>query len=176
MIFDRYAGDYRLENQSDTSGKIKTVAVYRGKKYHLALSTDVLCAFRREWLIWLLSAVVLFVPGLFLNGAGGRRPYVTLPYIALLLPLYMCAAMLPLLSGGRAHFERRQKERIERRSRGCPLAMVALALVSGAGRIAICWAEGHWSVPDMICAAAMLLTAVCGAQLFVVGKRLRFEG
>ena len=175
MIFNRYAGDYRLENQTDASGRLKTVAVYRGREYYLALSAGELRTFCRKWLLWLLPIAALFVPGFFLNGAGGRRPYVTLPYIALLLPLYLSAAMLPLLRRERTCFERKDRDRIERRSRGCPLLIALLALISGIGRIAVCWMEGHWSAPDMVCATAMLLTAFCGAKLFALGRQLRFN-
>ncbi len=175
MIFDRYAGEYRLKNQSDASGKIKTVPVYCGKQYRISVSGDTLKAFARKWLRSLIVNTVLFLPGLFLNGAGGRHPYVVFPYIFLLLPIYLCASMLLLLKGNRTYWEHRQRDQIERRSRGCPLIMALLSLISGAGRIIACSVNGTWSAADAICAATMLLMCVCSVGMFRLGKKLNFE-
>ena len=175
MIFDRYAGEYRLENQSDVNGKIKTVAVYHGREYHITVSGETLRSFLRKWCGGLVVNVILFLPGLFLNGAGGRHPYVMFPYILLLLPIYLCAGMVFSLRGKRKYWEHRERDRIERRSRGCPVMMSALSLISGAGRIIACCVNGTWSAADAICAAAMLLMCICSAGMFVLDKKLKFD-
>ena len=63
VIFDRYAGEYRLENQSDANRKIKTVAVYHGREYHITVSGETLRSFLRKWCGGLVVNVILFLLG-----------------------------------------------------------------------------------------------------------------
>ncbi len=85
MSFRKYAGDYRLENVTGRSGKLKTVAVYKGDGYAFAASPEELSAVKPV----VIACVLLFwaaqFVALLLNTRCARCMWVLMPQAFALL-------------------------------------------------------------------------------------------
>ena len=132
MVSRKYAADYRLENVRDKNGRLKTVAVYKGRYYRFSENPETV---RREGRLFALLtglSVLLFVGALFLNSTLTRQMYVLMPFLFSMLPLgYQVVAVYYILTAPDA-FTRERNDKMHDRLAKCTLFV---SLFSGASLI-----------------------------------------
>lgn len=176
MSSRKYAGDYRLENV-ERGGKLKAVAVYRGKRYRLADRA----AFERVMprLIGLATAFWLAqLIALLLRTQCAHIIYVIMPMVFAMLPFWMaCKAIYSAVSGSRGtYFTREQSDKLQSRLAGGSVIAAALTGASFIGTFVYFVSSG--SVPTAADIAFALCTAVqtaAGALCFTQRQALLTE-
>ena len=127
MASHKYLGDYRLEN-IEKNGKIKTVAVYRGKNYAFvdpaALSRSRTRLLACGGVFWLAQALALTLPS-----DWGHLVFVIMPMVFAMLPFWFASAGLYTAYYVRPPLRREQAEKVQSRFAGGSLMA---ALLSGA--------------------------------------------
>lgn len=101
MITNKYARDYRLENQIDAKGRTVTKAVYVGKYYTFEKTEAEVRAGRTVLLIAGIAAVCMIALGLAVyNNRGFASQYYTLvPFLLCVFPLlYLGMALYSILT------------------------------------------------------------------------------
>lgn len=98
MSSRKYAGDYRLENVPGRSGKLKTVAVYRGAEYFLQFRPELFAALRQQIKIAVGVYWVSQLASFLLNTRLARCAWVVMPQAFSLLPFgYLTVGVMMLM-------------------------------------------------------------------------------
>ncbi len=132
MSFRKYAGDYRLENVPGRSGKLRTVAVYKGDGYGFSADDGELRRAKPQ----LIGCVLLFwlsqLIALSLNTRCARCMWVLMPQAFALLAFGFVTVGVWMLLRARLPMTREYAERMrDRFSGGALMAM----LLNGAALI-----------------------------------------
>ena len=127
MASHKYLGDYRLENV-EKNGKLKTVAVYRGRYYRFinpeALRKDRTRLIVSAAVFWLAQLVALTVPS-----DWAHLMFVIMPMVFAMLPFWFASMGIYTAFAVRPPLRRDQAEKVESRFSGGSLIA---ALLSGA--------------------------------------------
>lgn len=130
MASHKYLGDYRLENV-EKNGKLKTVAVYRGKYYAFvdpaALSRDRVKLLVCGGVFWLAQLIALTLPSDF-----GHQLFVIMPMVFAMLPFWFASMGLYTAYFAKRPMIREQAEKVQSRFAG---GSVIAAALSGASLI-----------------------------------------
>ena len=163
MVSRKYLGDYRLENRVDPkSGKLKTVPVYRGAWF--AFTADAAAVRRAKQIYPALSVLcaALFLAELLLNAPCGHAVYVTLPFAAMVFPIFFCLAGSRRLLTAGDKVTREHADKIQRRFASSSFMMVLFSAISSAGHL-LYFCRAGLRAPDAISflmALGILLSAV----------------
>jgi len=172
VISKKYLKDYRLEEQIDSNGRIKTKAVYTGGDYTitpgfpkgkktLILYHSVLSA---------LSFIVAIIP----VSQAARTIYIIMPFVFTALTIYIMTATAVSLYLCKEKMKREQAERISNRLPACSLVTMILtgaALTGQAITAAVSWEV--FSAGDMIFSISALVIFVATAVIFIKCKSIR---
>ena len=132
MVSRKYAADYRLENVRDKNGRLKTVAVYKGRYYRFSAKPETVQREGRLFALLTGLSALLFVGALFLNSALTRQMYVLMPFLFAMLPLgYQTVAVYYILTAPDT-FTRERNDKMHDRLAKCTLFV---ALFSGASLV-----------------------------------------
>ena len=125
MISRKYLKDYRIDEQIDSNGCVKSQAVYIGGDYVFSPPVPV----REKRLILCFSALsgVSFFGALIPITNVARMLYVMLPFIISVIPVYMMARASIALLRAKDTMERYNAEKISNRLPACPLIAAILA-------------------------------------------------
>lgn len=159
MVNKKYAADYRLENVRDKNGRLKTVAVYKGRYYRFSAEPATV---RREGRLYAALtglSLLLFAAVLFLNSPLLRQMYVLMPFLFGMLPLgYLTVAVYYILTAPEK-FTRERNDKMHDRIAKCTLF---LAIFSGASVIG----------SAIACLAGIVTLDVQGMLFFVAATGL----
>ena len=175
MVARKYLGDYRLENRTDPrSGKVKTVPVYRGAWF--AFSADAAAVRRAKRIFPALSALsgALFLLVLLINAPSGHAIYVTLPFAALVFPIFFCMAGSWRLLTAREKVTREHADKIQRRLTGSAFMMALFSAISAAGHL-LFWFRAGLSARDAIGFAAALAILASAVAMFRLRDDLQMK-
>ena len=175
MVARKYLGDYRLENREDPrSGKIKTVPVYRGAWF--AFAADANAVRRAKRLYPILSAVcaLLFLLVLLINAPSGHVAYVTLPFAAMIFPLFFCLAGSRRLLTAKDKVTREHADKICARFASSSFILALLSAISAAGH-ALFWLRSGASALDALSFAATAVILISAAIMFQRRDDLRMK-
>ena len=131
MASHKYLGDYRLEN-IEKNGKLKTVAVYRGK-YYAFVDPNALSRERTKLLVcgggfWLAQLV-----GLTLPSDWGHIVFVIMPMVFAMLPFWFVSMGLYTAYFAKHPLRREQAEKVQPRFAGGSLMAATLSGASFTG-------------------------------------------
>lgn len=162
MASRKYLEDYRLENV-EINGRLKTVAVYRGKYYRFRN----LMALRRERpkllvcaaAFWLSELTALLVP------AGiAHYAFIILPMVFAMLPFWFASLGIYSAMTAPPEMTREQAEKTESRLAGGSLIAAALSGAAVTGSFVVFLLTGRtpsvWDILFILCAAAQTAAAV----------------
>ena len=131
MASHKYLGDYRLENV-EKNGKLKTVAVYKGKYYAfvdpLSLSRDRVKLLVCGGAFWLAQLIALTLPS-----DWARLPFVIMPMVFAMLAFWFASLGLYTAYFAKSPLVREQAEKVQSRFAGGSLIAAALSGASFIG-------------------------------------------
>ena len=174
MASHKYVGDYRLENV-EKNGKLKTVAVYRGKYYRFvnpaALSADRVKLLVCAGVFWLAQLIALTLPS-----DWAHLVFVIMPMVFSLLPFWFVSMGLYTAFIASPPLRSEQAEKVETRFAGGSLIAAALSGASFTGSFVAFFTHIRiHPVNDVIfafCAAAQVAAAIV---CFMARSRFKTE-
>ena len=122
--------DYRLVENIDARGRIKTTYEYIGKAYYYVLSPEAARRGARRALICCAAGWLAFAGALLPLSTAARTVYVALPFAFAALPLGMMTALTFGQLSAKEPLEHRLADQAQNR---CPACSFFTALLSGAG-------------------------------------------
>ena len=172
MISRKYLKDYRIDEQIDRSGHVKSQAVYIGVAY--TFSPPIPVNVKRLILCFSALSGVSFFGALVPVTNVARISYVMLPFIISVIPVYMMVrASIALLRANDA-MERIEAEKITNRLPACPLIAAILAGAAFLGFIISAALSGKRFVTgDVIFGALMLVLSFASAVVFAKSRKIK---
>jgi len=128
MAVNKYVGDYRLIEELDERGRIRTRTEYIGKAYyHVMPARDV----KRAMIEAGVAAVVmwaLWIGAMVLPSTGMHSWFISLPFMAMAVPMFLLTETIFTVRPGRDPFERRHAERQNNRYPQTAVIIIAFAV------------------------------------------------
>ena len=175
MVARKYLGDYRLENRVDPkSGKVKTVPVYRGAWFTFAADANAVRRAKRLYPILSAVCALLFLLVLLLNAPSGHAAYVTLPFAAMIFPLFFCLAGSRRLLTAKDKMTREHADKICVRFASSSFFLALFSAISAAGHT-LFWVRSGTSAPDALSFAATAAILAAAVTMFQRRDDLRMK-
>jgi len=197
MISRKYLSDYRLEEQFDNKGRVKTRTVYIGPDYMLA--PPVTAAKRKAILFASALAALAFTLALVPVTQAARVIYVIVPFALAGLPIcQMLKAALSLYRAGKAEKGASEKQdgggmsgdeqtrlrgsaltrkEAEKIANSLPLTSIITAILCAGSLLAIIVSAAltweKYSANDALFAASALIITICSAAVFIGTKNIK---
>lgn len=160
MSRNRYVKDYRLVENVNERGRIKTTYEYIGEDYYFAADAGTVHAARKRLAVVCLIAWIAFIGALLPVSVAGHTLYVTLPFAAAAWPLGLLTGVGISLFHAREPLEHRHADRIENRY---PASAVFVLMLSTASLIG----ESVNLFRGLPLLTGDLVFSVCAAILFI---------
>lgn len=177
MAKNKYADDYEtVVTRSEEGGEIETF-VYRGDYFQLSLEDDQVKRFKTTSLLLLAFLAVVHVAAGFINNAGMRQFFVSLPYVIALLPMYYLAMGAFRLPGDNRKMRRDEKDYSIGRMKTASLALlilVGLAVIGEALYLLLNAGTGQWGLELQFLALEGLAVAAA-AVIFRLQRQVGVE-
>lgn len=173
MVSRKYVGDYRLENRTNPkTGKVATVPVYCGDWFAFCADAKTVRRLKRLYpALSILSALfTLFV--LTVNAPSGHAYYVSLPFVAMVFPVYFSLAGSYRLLTAKEKLTREHSDKLYPRFVSSSLFLTAFSAVSVAGHLLYAFREGLTAL-DVASLAAAAGVLVCGICMFCKKEGLK---
>ena len=172
MVSRKYLNDYRVEEKTDTNGKVRSEAVYIGGDY--ILSPSVTAGDKRLILCMCALSWAAFVCALLPATSVARIPYVMFPFIFSALPLYLTSSAAVSLLGAQETMTRERSDKISKR---LPPGALFTAILPGAAFVALpvsVAVTGNGIVAgDFIFAALLLVICFASALIFRKSRKIK---
>lgn len=138
LVSRKYTGDYRLENITTSSGKVKTIPVYKGEWF--AFCADASVVQRTKRLFPAFSAVIaaLFLLVLLMNAPSGHIYYVMVPFAVMIFPVYFALAAAYRLLTAKEKVTREHRDKLVNRYITVSLFLMVFSAASTVGHIIYC--------------------------------------
>ena len=167
MISKKYLKDYRLEEQINDNGRIRTKAVYIGGDY--SISPKLSTAEKRLILGFSALSGILFPAALLPVSQAARVMYIILPFVLAALPIFTMIPVVVTLLHKRGSMKREHAERIAGRLPACAFLTMIFTAAAFIGLIitaAVSWES--FPAGDII--FAVLSFIVCAASAVILMK------
>lgn len=174
MVSRKYTGDYRLENITTASGKIKTVPVYRGDLFSFVADEAVI---RRAKLLFPLSSLLialLFIAVLLLNAPCGHIYYVMVPFAAMIFPVFFSLAAARRLLTAKDKVTREHRDKLVNRYISTSLFLMVFSGLSTIGHIVYCFSASP-AVKDIVSLVCAAMICALSIGMFIYKKHLKME-
>jgi len=162
LVSRKYTGDYRLENITTASGKVKTVPVYKGEWFTFACDEAVVRRIKRIYPAFSVVITLLFLLVLLLNAPCGHIYYVMAPFAAMIFPVFFALAAARRLLTAKERVTREHRDKLTNRYISVSLFLMVFSAISTVGHIIYCFAAAPvWKdFISLFCAAAICALAV----------------
>ena len=168
MISTRYASDYRLDNDTDGTGKSKHKLVYVGPLYEFVNEPAKVKAAGNHCLIVLAAMWLLWIIGIVLPTSYFHYIYIVLPFVCCAIPLVLLSAGLFYLKTAASPYERIRKERTADRMKAQGLVGMVISAICVPMIIYRIILTGTVKLTDIIFSAMVL--AIFAGMLIVFKK------
>ena len=174
LVSRKYTGDYRLENITTPSGKVKTVPVYKGDWF--AFCADASAVQRTKRLYPAFSAVIaaLFLLVLSMNAPSGHIYYVMVPFAVMVFPVYFALAAAYRLLTAKEKVTREHRDKLVNRYITSSLFLMVFSAASSVGHIIYC-VNFPPAAKDFISLACTAVICALSAWMFFRRKDLKME-
>ena len=163
MSRNRYVKDYRLVENVNERGRIKTTYEYIGEDYYFAADAGTVHAARKRLAVVCLIGWIAFIGALLPVSVAGHTLYVTLPFAAAAWPLGLLTGVGISLFHAREPLEHRHADRLENRAPACTFFVALLGGVALIGE-AVNALRGAELLPGdgvfAVCAAVLVACAI----------------
>jgi|GEM_PF-805145 len=196
MAINKYVGDYRIVEDVDRRGRLRSRTEYRGPHFYYTdtdgtgrgkgergqmprgqtapgaeegLRSGRRRSPRGRWALLggVLALWALWIGAMMPVSESLRLFWVSLPFVACAVPLFLLSEGVLGLFVWKEPLERRQADRIRERNPQCALILCVLALLSLPGGIAAAVAaeQKTGDIVFLVCAALLALTAALETRL-----------
>lgn len=173
MVSRKYVGDYRLENRTNPkTGRVVTVPVYRGDWYAFAADAQTVRRMKRVYPALSALCIAMFLLVLLLNAPSGHIFYVTMPFAALIFPVYFSAAGSWRLLTAKDRITREHSDKLQPRFTSCALFLTSFSAVSVCGHI-LYWFRVGVTLLDAVSFAATAVILASGMTMFRLRENLK---
>jgi len=165
VISRKYLKDYRLEEQVDSSGRVKVKTVYIGGDY--TISPDLPAGEKRRMIVLCILSGFLFVGALIPVSGAARLIYVLLPFVFSAFPVFLTSRMAISFYRSGGIMTRKQAEQIANYFPAYAAATMILTSAAFLGYAITTILSGNamFLPGDVIFSAASFLMAVSAAVL-----------
>lgn len=174
MVSRKYTADYRLENITTSSGKIKTVPVYRGDWFAFVADDELVRRIRIEYPLFSLIAALLFVLVLAMNAPCGHIYYVMMPFAAMIFPVFFALAAARRLLTAKDKVTREHRDKLVNRYISASLFLMAFSCISAVGHIVYFFLEAP-VLKDFLSFGSAAVICALSARMFFGRKRLKMQ-
>ncbi|MBQ4312776.1 MAG: hypothetical protein IJC18_01075 [Clostridia bacterium] len=170
MVSRKYANEYRLQNVTDSRGKIKTVPVYYGDYYVFEADRQDMLLTRNTYLVATVAIWLMLGTALCMDSYSTRVLYVVLPAAICVLPLfYLSLAVWDILFGIDKRMIHEKADLISSRTAACPLFLAVFSGMSFIGYIPSLFSNKDILIlpADILFGIAMLAVAAISVLLYL---------
>ncbi len=144
MSFNRYVGDYKLNEEFDEKGRVRHETVYIGRPYRFAADEQTVLAGRRKLLLCCAAEAAAWIAAMIPNSDMMHCFYVSLPFAFCAVPLFLLILAAMQIPSGREGLmkpmERRHAERFANRIPQSGMFLLILSAGAAAGTAAV-WGQ-----------------------------------
>ena len=174
MVSRKYTGDYRLENITTPSGKVKTVPVYRGDWFAFCAEKNVVQRTKRLFPAFSAAVAALFLLVLLMNAPCGHIYYVMVPFAVMVFPVYFALAAAYRLLTAKEKVTREHRDKLVNRYITVSLFLMLFSAASVIGHIIYC-ANFAPAAKDFISLACAAVICALSAWMFFHRNDLKME-
>lgn len=135
MISKKYLNDYTLDIKTDEDGKVANEYVYTADYYSFDLKEEETKSLRTHLLLYIVGITIAFLVPLFIYSTLSRVVYVILPYVLLLIPIYLLIQAITFLYRNNGLLKREERDKSFDRLKGIPIFTFFLLLLTIIGQI-----------------------------------------
>lgn len=173
MARNKYSKDYRLLEEFNEKGKVKTDYEYIGKPYGFEEDLSLVEPARKKALALILFTGAAVIAGMVPPSGMMKHLWIAFPYALSVLPVFMLGDLLIAVQTLKEPFERRHADKVNNRYPALSLAIMYLMAIAVIGSVIVLIREKSPSSGDIVfcfCAAAALLLS---GRLFGMRKLFR---
>ena len=174
MVSRKYTGDYRLENITTPSGKVKTVPVYRGEWFVFVCNEKEVKQIKRLYPAFSVLIAALFLLVMLLNAPCGHIYYAMVPFAAMVFPVFFALAAAYRLLTAKEKVTREHRDKTVNRYISVSLFLMVFSALSLAGHIAYCFIHAPVA-KDFISLGSAALICAMSVYMFVNRKKLKMQ-
>ncbi len=176
LISKKYLNDYHLEIEELENGKVRDYYRYTGDYYELDLSKQDQRALRIRLLLFAFLMTFLFIAPLMVYSTLTRVIYISIPFILLLIPLYLLYKTVYYLFRVKGQFKREEKEKALDRIKGIPIIFFVLLIMIMIGQaIGYMNHSSEIGYGDYVLFGSTILLAVSDLYLFQKTKKISIK-
>ncbi len=174
MVSRKYTGDYRLENITTPSGKVKTVPVYRGEWFAFVCPETDIKRLKLKYIVSSLLITLLFILVLTLNAPCGHTYYVMVPFAAMIFPVFFSLAAARRMLTAKDKVTREHRDKLVNRYISVSLFLMVFSALSAAGHI-VYYFSALPTARDFISLGSAAAICALSAWMFAGRKQLRMQ-
>lgn len=174
LVSRKYTGDYRLENITTASGKIRTVPVYRGDWFAFACDEATVRRLKKLYPSFSLLIALLFLLVLLLNAPCGHIYYVMVPFAAMIFPVFFALAAARRMITAKDKLTREHRDKLTNRYISVSLFLMVFSALSTIGHAIYCFAYAP-AAKDFISLGSAAAICALSLWMFINRKHLKME-
>ena len=174
LVSRKYTGDYRLENISTPSGRIKTVPVYRGDWFAFTADEKTVKRTKKCFPAFSAAIAALFLLVLAMNAPSGHIYYVMTPFAVMVFPVFFALAAAYRLLTAKEKVTREHRDKLVNRYITVSLFLMVFSAASTAGHIIYCFNYPP-AAKDFVSLASAALICGLSAWMFFHRNDLKME-
>ena len=174
MVSRKYTGDYRLENITTPSGKVKTVPVYSGEWFAFVCSEAEVKLLKLKYPLSSLMITLLFILVLLLNAPCGHIYYVMVPFAVMVFPVFFSLAAARRLLTAKDKVTREHKDKLVNRYISVSLFLTVFSGLSAVGHI-VYFFNAVPAAKDFVSLGAAAVICALSAWMFAGRKQLSMQ-
>lgn len=175
MARNRYIGDYRLVEQIDARGRVKTTYEYIGPDYRFVSGWQEAARAGRKALILCAAGAAAFLAALLPGSDVTHRWFVSMPFVIAIVPLVMTGDLILSMPRKESPLEHRQADRMSNRYPAAVLFLTVLCAISLLGALGSMIFSGTASPADAVFCLFAAVCCACGVMLFALRHSFRTE-
>lgn len=175
MAVNRYVGDYRLVEEFDENGKVRTSYEYIGEQYFFVLPAEVVRGTKQRIYLLCVCSWAAWI-GAFLPDAHlSRSLFAALPLAFCAFPLLLLSELCLTAMRAKEPLEHRMADKMGNRMPAYGLMLMILGFLALSGTVYQALAAQERNTGDLLFGVCVLLFCVFSVLLFRVRTRLRAE-
>jgi len=174
LVSRKYTGDYRLENITTPSGKVKTVPVYRGEWFAFVCPENEIRPMKLKYTLSSALVTLLFILVLLLNAPCGHIYYVMVPFAAMVFPVFFSLAAARRMLTAKEKVTREHRDKLVNRYISVSLFLMVFSGLSVVGHIVYCFTTTPVA-RDFISLGAAAAICALSVWMFFGRKQLRMH-
>ncbi|MBE5997232.1 MAG: hypothetical protein E7240_07780 [Lachnospiraceae bacterium] len=175
MAKNKYSRDYRLIEEFNERGRVRTDYEYIGNPWHFLVDSSIVEEEKRKALRCVIFAGAAFIAALIPYSGMMHRLWIALPFAFMALPLFMTGDLVFALQQFKEPMEHRHADKMNNSYPARTLGLVYLAFIALLGETVYLILYGITVPGDAVMTFCTAVIAACGAVLFRKRKAFKAE-